>query len=398
MPRYKYAALDAKGKQADGEVIAADSRQAFARVRELGVFPTGLNQVDESPEKGVKGKISTAEIAQLIRQLANLSAGGLPIHRSLVVLAEQSDNPALRALLDEARADVRAGGALSAAFGRFPKQFPPLAMNMIRTGETTGTLDQSLARLADLMETTLQRRAQITSALIYPTLLIVVAICAVTFLMLFLVPKISQAFKDSKMALPVPTTVLIGFSDALHAYWWLIFPVGIVIAFGMYSLRKREGSSWYEPVVGKLPIAKRLLDRIVAARLARTLGTMLAGGVAILDALEIAGNGAGSRRVERAIEATRDQVREGVPLASALSNVGGFMPVLIHVSAVGEETGNLPDLLTRLADALDFEVDIALKRIVGLLEPAIILIMGGIVGFIVLAMLLPIFALSSTVS
>lgn len=395
MPTFRYSALDTKGQRATGELAAADYRQALAKVRELGYYPTAVDEAQQMSEQRKRRRISRADIALGIRQLANLIGAGLPMHRSLVVLSEQTANPRLRELVEEARAEVRAGGSLSGAFSRFPREFPPLAINLIRTGESTGNLGSSLSRLADMTEKSLQRRAQITSALIYPALLIVVALTAVIFLVVFLVPLLRPVLRDLGTSLPLPTILLLAIANGVRAGWWAALPVIAAVVLGLWYYSRRSGLAWWEKLVRVLPAPRRLMERIVTARFARTLGTLLAGGVAILDALEIGASGAGSTVVSEKIGEVREQVREGVPLATALERAGGFLPVMIHVSAVGEETGQLPDLLLRLADSLDFEVDIALRRAISVLEPAIILIMGIIVGFIVLAILLPIFSLGS---
>jgi type II secretory pathway component PulF len=395
MPKYAYAALDNRGRSTSGEVTAADSRQALARVRELGYFPTEISEVISSRPESRRGKkIRQDDIALTMRQMANLISAGLPVHRSLLVLTEQAYNPALKELLAEAEASVRSGGSLSTALARFPRAFPSLAINLISIGESTGKLDQSLQRLADLMEKTLQRRSQIISALIYPALLSLVAIGAVIFLMTFLLPKLSKTLKDLGAALPLPTIILIHISDLVTAGWWVALPVLLAgIGAGVYWWKKGL-ADWLEGRLYRLPLTRNLFYRISAARFSRMLGSLLAGGVPILDGLEIAGIGVGPT-LSGIIGRAREQVREGTPLATALSREPDLMPALVHVTAVGEETGKLSDLLLRLSDSLDFEVDSALRRLVGLLEPAIILVMGTIVGFIVLAILLPIFGLSA---
>lgn len=395
MPRFRYAGLDAKGHSASGEVTAADPHEALARVRDLGYFPTGVDEITRTPEKESPRRIHPGDVALAVRQLANLVGAGLPMHRSLMVLSEQTANPALKSLVEEVRAEVRAGGSLSGALSRFPREFPSLAVNLVETGESTGSLDNSLSRLAELMEKTIQRRAQIISALIYPALLTGVAIAAVFFLTTFLVPKLVLILRDLETSLPLPTIILIAVADAVKAGWWAGLLVIIFGVVGLWYYGRRQGGLLWDRLFRSLPVSRRLIERIATARFARTLGSMLAGGVPILDSLEVAGAGVGSPLVADAIRRAREQVREGVPLAAALSHVGGFLPVLVHVSAVGAETGRLPDLLLRLADSLDFEVDISLRRLISLLEPAIILIMGLMVGFIVLAILLPIFNLGS---
>jgi type II secretory pathway component PulF len=395
MPKFAYAALDNRGRPAAGEVTAADPRQALARVRELGYFPTELNEITATPA-AIRGnkKIRRDDISLTVRQLANLIGAGLPVHRSLLVLTEQAYNPALKQLLGEAEAEVRAGSPLSVALAHYPRAFPPLAINLISIGESTGNLGQALQRLADLLEKTLQRRSQIISALIYPVLLTGVAISAVIFLMTFLLPKLSQTLTGLGTTLPLPTIILIKLSHLILSGWWAGLAVLLGGALAAKYWWKKGLADWLETRLYRIPAIGGLLSRIAAARFARMLGSLLSGGVPILDGMEIAGTGAGST-LAGIIGRAREQVREGVPLAIALSREANILPALVHVTAVGEETGKLADLLLKLAESLDFEVDSSLRRLVGLLEPAIIIVMGLIVGFIVLAILLPIFSLSS---
>jgi len=395
MPKFAYAALDSRGRPANGEITAADSRQALARVRELGYFPTELKEVALAPTASKEDrKIRRDDIALTVRQLANLIEAGLPAHRSLLVLTEQAYNPALKQLLGDAESEVRAGSPLSAALARYPRIFPPMAINLISIGENTGNLGQALQRLADLMEKTLQRRSQIISALIYPALLIGVATGAVIFLMTFLLPKLSQTLTGLGTALPLPTIILIRISNLILSGWWVGLALLLVGALAVKYWWKKGLSDWLETRLYRLPLTGGLFSRISAARFARMLGSLLSGGVPILEGMEIAGNGAGST-LAGIIGRAQEQVREGVPLTAALKREANILPALVHVTAVGEETGRLAELLLRLADSLDFEVDNSLRRLVGLLEPAIIIVMGLIVGFIVLAILLPIFSLSS---
>jgi len=396
MPRFKYAALDAKGKPAVGEITAEDSQQAVARVRDLGYYPTNVGEVSDTP-RDLRARISRGDIALAIRQLANLVAAGLPMHRSLMVLSEQTHNKNLRALIEVARAEVRGGGALSEALARFPKQFPSLAINLIRTGESTGSLSDALGRLADLMDKSLQRRAQVTSALIYPALLITVATGAVVFLIGFLVPKLSLIFQDYEASLPLPTIILMSIADAVRNGWWAGLALILLLVVAFWYNSQRAGIAWWERLLRIFPFSRSLMEKIVTTRFARTFGALLSGGVPVLEAMEIAGQGTGSSLTSYAVSSAKKEVSEGVPVANALEQVSDFLPALIHVSAVGEETGRLPELLGRLADLLDFEVDISLRRLISVLEPGIIVVMGLIVGFIVLAILLPIFNLSSIV-
>jgi type II secretory pathway component PulF len=318
--------------------------------------------------------------------------------RSLSVLVEQADSAALRSLLESVRTDVQEGRPLSDALERHSRQFPDLFVNMVRAGETSGHLDAVLQRLAEFLEKSMQRRSQVISALLYPAVLITVSIGAVAFIIGFLIPKLSALFEELEQTLPLVTQILLLVAGVLAKIWWVLILLAVVAVLTVrWFARTSAGRDALDAWALRLPLMGPIWHKMAVSRLARTFGTMLGGGVPILNALEISGNAVGNRTMARAIATLADDVREGTSVASALERTGVFPPLLIHMAAVGEETGQLPAMMIRVADSLDFEVDSTLGRLTTLLEPFVIIVMGFIVGFIVLAVLLPIFQINATI-
>jgi len=403
MARYRYLALDRAGKQVTGQIAAENPEEVKRRLRDMGYFPADIGEATQAalgrPRQMGRGRgIGGSDIVVVTRQLADMAAARLPMFRSLSVLAEQANSPALQTLIEAIRSDVQEGVPLSDALRTHPRHFPDLYVNMVRAGETSGHLDAVLLRLAEFLEKSHRRRSQVISALLYPAVLITVAIGAVAFIVGFLVPKLSALFEELEQTLPLITQVLLAVAAVLGKIWWLLLIFIVVCALGIrWYMRSPAGREALDVYALRLPLLGPVWQKMAVSRLARTFGTMLGGGVPILAALEISGNAVGNRPMTRAVEGMRDEVREGTSLAAALDRAGVFPPVLIHMAAVGEETGRLPEMMNRVADSLDFEVDSTLGRLTTLLEPFVIIIMGIIVGFIVLAVLLPIFQINAAI-
>lgn len=295
-------------------------------------------------------------------------------------------------MLTQMQAGIRAGQPLSEVLKKYPKQFNNLYANMIHAGEVSGQLPGVMERLADFMEREQMRRSQIAAALTYPAVLMVVAVLAITFLLTFVVPKLSGIFKDMGSALPLPTKILLLVSGLIGQYWLEILPVIIivVVAFRFWA-KSASGQIAIDRYRMRAPVVGTLVQKIVAARLVRTLGTLLAGGVPILESLEISASALGSVVSEEALNQVRDGVRQGETLHDSMQKSDIFLPVVLHMTAVGEETGRLPSMLLRTANTLDFEVDNTMRRFTSLVEPLVVLFMGGFIGFVVLSILLPIF-------
>ncbi len=423
MPEYQYIALDRSGKQVTGVVTCRDQSDAAARVRGLGYFPVELSpvsagvrrtaapatadrptrrearaaQAKEGEARGVK-KPTRLQILLFTRELADLIDAGLPIDRALSVLIEQTDSPAMEVMLRGIQNDVRAGQALSDALRKFPREFPPLYANMIHAGEVAGQLPEVMSRLADFLEKEQVRRSQIVAALTYPAVLITVAIFAVTFLLTFVIPRLEAVFKDLGAALPAPTQALLAISGFVVHRWWVIalIIVGVVVAFRSW-VSTIPGRRTFDALRLNLPLAGMLTRKMVMARFARTLGTLLAGGVPILDSLDISATAVGNTAAAAAVADIRDRVRQGETLSSGMREDPTFVPLVVHMAAVGEETGRLAPMLIRTAETLDFEVDNTMRRLTSLVEPLVVLLMGGFVGFVVLSILLPIFQANTIV-
>jgi type II secretion system protein F len=403
MARFHYVALDRTGKTVSGELAAENPEEVKRRLRDMGYFPAEIGEAAQAaalrPRAMRRGRgVTGADIVVMTRQLADMTAARLPVFRSLSVLSEQADRAALRELIEAIRADVQEGRPLSEALQEHPRHFPDLYVNMVRAGETSGHLDAVLLRLAEFLEKFQQRRAQVVSALLYPAVLVTVAIGAVAFIVGFLIPKLSVLFEELEQTLPLITQVLLTIAAVLGKIWWVLALVAVAAAFGLrWYARTDAGRNALDSLSLRMPLLGPVWYKMAVSRLARTFGTMLGGGVPILTALEISGNAVANRPLARAVEVLREEVREGAGVALALQRAGVFPPLLIHMTAVGEETGQLPEMMTRVADSLDFEVDSTLGRLTTLLEPFIIIVMGVIVGFIVLAVLLPIFQINATI-
>jgi type II secretion system protein F len=402
MARFRYVALDRSGKEVAGELAAENPEDVKRRLRDMGYFPS---RIDESarvtlgqPTEVRRRRVSGADVVVMTRQLADMTAARLPMFRSLSVLVEQAGSAPLRELFETIRADVQQGHPLSESLEKHPRHFPDLYVNMVRAGETSGHLDAVLLRLADFLEKSMQRKTQIISALLYPAVLITVAVGAVAFIIGFLIPKLAALFEEMEQTLPLITQALLAIADVLSHIWWILLLVIVLAVVGVrWYARTDRGREALDLLALRMPLLGPIWHKMAVSRLARTLGTMLAGGVPILSALEISGNAVGNRPMARAVDAMREDVREGTSLAPALERAAAFPPLLIHMAGVGEETGQLPEMMGRVADSLDFEVDSALARLTTLLEPIVIIVMGCIVGFIVLAVLLPIFQINATI-
>ncbi len=403
MARFRYVALDRSGKQVAGEIAAENPEDVKRRLRDMGYFPSRVEEaaaVALGRPAGARRRrgVSGIDTVVMTRQLADMTAARLPMFRSLSVLVEQADSVALRDLLEAIRADVQQGRPLSDSLARHPRHFPALYVNMVRAGETSGHLDAVLLRLAEFLEKSMQRRSQIISALLYPAVLMTVAVGAVAFIIGFLIPKLATLFEEMEQALPLITQVLLAIAGVLSHIWWAILVLIVLMIVGLRWYAGTEaGREKLDLLALRVPLLGPVWHKMAVSRLARTFGTMLGGGVPILAALEISGNAVGNRPMARAVESMRDEVREGTGLALSLERAGAFPPLLIHMAGVGEETGQLPEMMARVADSLDFEVDSTLGRLTTLLEPIVIIVMGLIVGFIVLAVLLPIFQINAAI-
>lgn len=403
MPVYEYQGFNAKGKKVKGIIDAPTLRGARAKLRAMEIFPTELREgvpkrVTEEPLRGIFQRISPQEVALLTRQLATLLESGTPLVPSLDAVLEQTENHALKRIIAQVREEIKEGRSLAEALKRHRKVFPPLYVNMIRAGEEGGALERVLARLADLTESQISLRNRIKAALAYPIFMTVIGAGVLIFLLTFVIPTVTQVFTEMGRALPLPTRVLLSACGMMRRYWWEgILALLLLGWIARRYLRTPRGGLWWDRVKLKLPLVGGIVLRGAIARFARTLGTLLQGGLPILEALDITKAVVNNRLMAQAIEDTKEEVREGGSLAQPLKRSGLFPPIVTHMIATGEASGELEGMLLKIAQAYETEVETKVSGLTAILEPVIILIMGLVVGFIVISILLPIFEMTQLI-
>ncbi len=405
MPVYEYEGLDARGRAARGIVDAESPRAARLKLKRQGVFASRVAPVERAEPKesrsrlpGLGRGLGTGELALLTRQLATLLDAGLPLVAALTALLEQTEAQRVRRILSQVREGVNEGQAFHEVLAAHPRAFPPIYRNMVRSGEASGTLPLVLARLADFLESSVAFRQRLQSALVYPILMGVMGTGILWFLMAYVVPRVTRIFEDMHQALPVPTRIMLAMSAWLQAYGWLVVPVGLGLwlAVRRYG-RTPKGRLVLHRWVLRAPALGRFIRVVAVSRFARTLGTLLSSGVPLLTALDISRSVLGNAVLEEAVEQARKEVREGRSLSQALRATAEFSPVVCQMIAVGEESGALDSLLLKVSDAFEARVEAAVATLTSLIEPLMILALGVAVGFVVLAILLPIFEMSQLV-
>ena len=406
MPVYEYVGIDAKGKRAAGTVDGDNERAARQKLRRMGVFPTSLGIEGAGGGKKIGlsmnvdvGKylqrIKQTEVSLMTRQLSTLVGSSIPLVDALTALVEQIANPKLRTIVSRVKDKVVEGSKLSDAMRGEPKVFSDLYVNMIAAGETSGALDVVLLRLADFMEGQAKLRSKVIGAMIYPAIMSVVGVGLMVMLLVYVVPKVTKIFEDVDATLPLPTRVLMTVSDLLSNYWYVFI---LLIPAAIYAIRRYlrtpKGRAWWDKKLLNLPLFGKINRLIIIARFTRTLATLLASGVPLLNALDIVKNIITNTRLKEVVEDTRDNVREGAGVGETLKKSGEFPPLVTHMIMIGEKTGELEGMLVRIADTYDADVDTTLSTLTTLLEPIMILVMAGVVSFIVLSILLPIMQLN----
>ena len=411
MPVYQYRGYRNDGGSAAGIVDAENVKVARLKLRKEGVFPTDVveqgqpsgrqherGQVRTIHRTGRSAALSAHDLALLTRQFATLLVAGLPLVEALGVLVEQAEKKPTKALLAEIREEVRGGKALSVVLETYGKDFSPIYVHMVRAGEASGALDQILFRLAEFLEKQLALKAKVTNATLYPALMLFVGVSVLFFLMAFVVPKITAVFTSMKQALPWPTVVLMSISQFFADYWLLL--VGFAVAcifFIRRFIHTEKGRMLADRVTLRLPLIGDVARMVSISRLAGTLATMLASGVQLLDALDVSKRVMNNRVLEETVEGARQNIREGETIADPLKRSGEFPALVTHMIAVGERSGDMEEMLRRVSQIYDGEVERVITRLTSLLEPVMILAMGIIVFFIVVAILLPIFEMGQMV-
>jgi general secretion pathway protein F len=406
MPVFAYRGLTSAGRSVQGVVDADSAKSARVRLRRDGIFPTEVaEERTAAPGGGAAGfslrrgpRMSPADLALVSRQLSTLLGAGVPVVEALAAVGEQSDRPVVTQVLSHVRDQVTQGTPLADALGEYPATFPDLYVGMVRAGEAAGALDLVLERLATYTEAQTRLNAKLRNALAYPILMTVVSTGIIGFLLGFVVPRVTRIFADQKQTLPFLTRLLLGVSDTIASSWWLIaLALAGGIAWLLAARRRPAWRLWADRKLLTLPLIGPILTRIAVARFARTLATLLGNGIPLLSALEVASGVAGNSALAAAIDDARSAIREGQSIAAPLRQSGLVPPLVTHMIAVGERSGELEAMLGKVADGYEQEVESTLGTLTAILEPITIVVMGGIVLFIVLAILLPIFEINALV-
>ncbi len=399
MPVFEYKALSDAGRQVAGLKEADSARSLRTVLRREGLYLTevvGQQQVAAaSPELEVRrwllGRVRADDLAVATRQLAVLVGAGIPLVDSLTALVEQVDHERLKRILSDVKQRVNEGSSLADALVAHPKVFSTLYVNMIRAGESSGALEIVLVRLADFTESQARLRSKVIGTLTYPAAMVLIGAVILGILFTVVIPKITKVFEDAKVTLPWTTRALIGFSSFVHDWWWAL---AILLVLAAWSGRRWRatpaGRARWDEWVLNVPIFGALLRQLAIARFSRTLATLLKSGVPLLTAMDIVKNIVGNTRLATVIEESRDSIREGESIAAPLKRSGEFPPLVYHMVAIGERSGQLEEMLKNVADAYDSQVETRIGALTALLEPIMIIVMGVAVAFIVFSILMPI--------
>ena len=411
MPVYHYKGYRNDGGAATGIIDAESPKVARVKLRKVGVFPTDMVEQGSpttGPTTSIPGRssagigrspaLTTTDVAMITRQLATLLVAGLPLVDALGVMVDQAEKKSVKSLMAEIREAIRGGAAYSAVLGGYPREFSPIYVHMVRAGEASGALDQILFRLAEFLEKQLALKHKVTNAMLYPVVMMVIGTLVLLFLMTFAVPRITAVFTSMKQALPWPTVMLMSISHFIADYWAVILGGVVLMVWTVRRAMKTEmGQLTADRWLLKLPLIGDVTRMVAISRLTSTLATMLASGVQLLDAMDVAKRVMNNRVLEQAVEGARQNIREGETIAEPLKRSGEFPALVTHMVAVGERSGEMEEILRRIAHIYDGEVDRVITRLTSMLEPIMILVMAVVVLFIVVAILLPIFEMGQMV-
>ena len=407
MPVFEYTALDAKGKTTSGIIDADGARAARQKLRATGIFPVSIKESKEAPEKKTARfgdlsryltRVKPAEIAMLTRQLATLISAGFPLVSALEALLPQTKSTRLKAVLAQVKDAIVEGQSFAQALSQYPRIFPPLFINMVRAGETSGTLEIVLERLADLTEKQQDLINRIQTALAYPIFMCIIGTLVLFVLLTYIVPSITAIFLDMNQVLPTPTRLLIFLSNFFKSFWWVLLIIVGAAAITLHRLKKTENGRYaYDKTVLSLPVFGILARKLAVARFTRTLGSLLENGVSMLIALDIVKNIAGNVLISNAVQTAAQNVGKGQALWVSLNEGHVFPQLSIQMIQVGEQSGQLEGMLNKIADVFEKEAESSILRLTSYLEPVMILVMGCVGGFIVLSICLPIFEMNQLI-
>ncbi len=406
MPVYEYKALDKNGKQISGIMDAHSPKDARQKLRARNVYATQLVETkeeisitDEVKLKRVFRRTRLKDVASATRQLATLIRSGMPLVQSLSAIIEQLQGHPMQRIIFLVREKVNSGSSFAEALEEHPKQFSELYVNLVRAGESAGALEMILARLASHLEETQKQRSKIVSAMVYPALMVFVGAGVLGFLMVYVVPKLTRIFTNMGRNLPTPTIILTNISSFVGSYKILIIIAVIIAAVAAirFYIRTKKGRYLYDTFKLRIPIIGSLSKKICIARFARTLSTLLSGGIPLMRSMEIVRGIVGNEVLAEVVEKSRTAIAQGRPISDEFRKSKLYPPIVVHMISVGELSGNLEEMLSNVAESYENEVETATNSLISLLEPLLIIVMGLIVGFIVMSILLPIFEMNNFV-
>ncbi|MXZ13115.1 MAG: type II secretion system protein GspF [Candidatus Dadabacteria bacterium] len=402
MPVYNYKAINDKGESVRGVISAESVKIASDKLRKGGVYLSSIKEATGSRRSSISlpwTGVSTSELAVMTRQFSTLVSSGLPLETSLVALYEQTDDQKLKEILSQVRSRVSEGSSLHVALEEHKNVFSDLYVSMVRAGEASGTLDVVLGRLADFLEKQQELTSKIRGAMIYPAIMFIVGLGVLVFMMTFVIPKVADIFEASNKALPFVTVVLIGASDFLRENFALILVfMAAVFFFAHRYVKTPSGRKVYDRFSLRVPVFGKMSSKVMISRFTRTLSTLLSSGIPLLESVKVSESVLGNSLYVENIKDVRVKVAEGAAFGSSLGQTGIFPPLVVRMVSVGEEAGKIEDMLSKVADMYDTEVDGMLSTLTSLLEPVMILIMGVVMGFIVFAILLPVLNLTSVIN
>lgn len=402
MALYRYRAIQSDGKEVNEVMTATNVQEVQEKIRDKGLY---LLQIKEDVEKksvgeelSLGGKVTAKQISIFCKQFATLLKAGVPVASGLDILYRQTENKKLKSALEDVYTEVQKGTQVSSAIKNHPKVFPSLMVNMVESGEMSGNLDNIMERLAIHYEKDAKINSRIKGAMIYPIALSVIAIVVVIFLITVILPTFAEMFSGSGVPLPLPTRILLGLSDFIKAYWYILIGVFALILFTVSRyISSKNGRYNFDSLKFKVPVVKGSMDKIVTARFTRTLGSLLKSGIPLIDALELAGSVTGNVVIEEKVNYIASEVEKGETLGIALKRTPTFGPMVVSMIQIGEESGSLDQMLDKSADFYEQELEDAIDRLLKLMEPLLIVVMAVVIGFIVIAMAMPMFDMFQTV-
>jgi general secretion pathway protein F len=409
MPVYEYRGLDENGEEVQGIRDAESESSLRQQLQAEGIYTTEVYEGEQAEEKA-RGReidfsqyferVTLRDIAVLTRQLSTLLGAGIPLVRALNAISDQAEKDELKRVISDIRRRVNEGSSLAAAVGEHPEHFSGLYQNMVKAGESSGNLDVVLQRLTDFLDDQIELRGKIIGAMVYPALMMVVGAILLALIFTFVIPKVTQLFQDQDAALPFITRVLIGVSDLLSNWMFMLVAIpatGAAIAAFSYWKNTPEGEETWDNFVLRIPVVGSLIRMIAISRFARTLGTLLSSGVPLLTAMDIVKNILGNTRLVEVVEEARVDIEEGENIADPLRRSGEFPPLVTHMIAVGEKSGQLEEMLGNVAESYDQQVDMRIQALTTLLEPLMIVIMGVAVAIVVFAVMMPLLQLNQMI-